>query len=165
MYESSCSTRTLVSTFELNREGTSSFHSLFCVMSGLMSSISVYVFTLAEEIGFLKSIYVIETYYIKDAKFTTENGGTSIRVRGSQEGSLWRTWKRKRTPTTTHGNYNSPLYCVQYSNYKIIQQHQSSFGSLYESSRSTRTLVSTFEINREGTSSFQLCYIIKRGRI
>jgi hypothetical protein len=31
----------------LNREGTSLFHSLFCAMSGLLSSISLYVFTLA----------------------------------------------------------------------------------------------------------------------
>ena len=65
------------------------------------------MFRKAEEIGFLKSIYVNETDYIKNDKFTTENGGTSIRVRGSPGGSLWRTWKPKRTPTTTHGNNNS----------------------------------------------------------
>jgi hypothetical protein len=52
---------------------------------------------------------------------------------------------------------------MQYSNYKIIQQHQSSFGSLYESSRSTRTLVSTFEINREGTSSFHSLFCAMSG--
>ena len=75
----------------------------------------LWVFRKAEEIGFLKSIYVIETYYIKDAKFTSENGGTLIRVRGSPGGSLWRTWKRKRTPNTTHGNHNSNRVFSPYS--------------------------------------------------
>ena len=75
----------------------------------------LWVFRTAEEIGFLKSIDVIETYYIKDDKFTTENGGTTIRVRGSPGGSLWRTWKPKRTPTTTHGNYNSNKVFSPYS--------------------------------------------------
>ena len=41
----------------------------------------LWVLRKAEEIGFLNSIYVNETYYINDNKFTTENGGTSIRVR------------------------------------------------------------------------------------
>ena len=76
----------------------------------------LWVFRKAEEIGFLKSIYVNETYYIKDDKFTTENGGTSIRVRGSPGDSLWRTWKPKRTPTTTHVNYNSNIVFSPYSN-------------------------------------------------
>ena len=68
----------------------------------------LWLFRKAEEIVFLKLIYVNETYYIKDDKFTSENGGTSIRVRGrGPGGSLWRTWKPKRTPTTTHVNYNS----------------------------------------------------------
>ena len=75
----------------------------------------LWVFRKAEEIGFLKSIYVIETNYIKYDKFTTKNDGTSIRVRGSPGGSLWRTWKPKRTPTTTHGNYNSNRVCSPYS--------------------------------------------------
>jgi hypothetical protein len=75
----------------------------------------LWVFRKAEEIGFLKSIYVNETYYIRDNKFTTENGGTSIRVRGSPGGSLWRAWKRKRTPTTTHGNYNYSRVFSPYS--------------------------------------------------
>ena len=75
----------------------------------------LWVFRKAVEIGFLKSIYVNETYYIRNDKFTTENGGTSIRVRGSPGGSLWRTWKRKRTPTTTHGNYNSSRVFSPYS--------------------------------------------------
>ena len=75
----------------------------------------LWVFRKAEEIGFLKSIYVNEAYYIRDNKFTTENGGTSIRVRGSPGGSLWRTWKPKRTPTTTHGNYNSSRVFSPYS--------------------------------------------------
>ena len=67
------------------------------------------MFRKAEEIGFLKTIYVNKAYYIKDDKFTTENGGTSIRVRGrSPGGSLWRTWKPKRpSTTTTHVSYNS----------------------------------------------------------
>jgi len=69
----------------------------------------LWVFRKAEEIGFLKTIYVNEAYYIRDDKLTTENGGTSIRVRGGGPGgSLWRTWKPKRPPTTTtHVNYNS----------------------------------------------------------
>ena len=69
----------------------------------------LWVFRRAEEIGFLKSIYVNETYYIKDDKFTTKNGGTSIRIRGrGPGGSRWKTWKSKRPPTTTtHVSYNS----------------------------------------------------------
>jgi hypothetical protein len=44
------------------------------------------VFRRAEEIGFLKTIDVNEACYIKDDKFTTENGGMSIRVRGGGPG-------------------------------------------------------------------------------
>ena len=71
----------------------------------------LWVFRKAEEIGFLKTIYVNKTYYIRDDKFTTENGGTSIRVRGGGPGgSRWRTWKPKRPPTTTtHVSYNSNI--------------------------------------------------------
>ena len=71
----------------------------------------LWVFRTAEEIGFLKSIYVIETYNRKNNKFTTKNGGASIRVRGSERGSLWRTWKPKRT----HVNYNSNRVFSPYS--------------------------------------------------
>ena len=76
----------------------------------------LWVFRKAEEIGFLKTIYVNKTYSIKDDKFTTENGGTSIRVRGgSPGGSLWRTWKPKRLSTTkTHVNYNSNRVAQKY---------------------------------------------------
>ena len=76
----------------------------------------LWVFRKAEEIGFLKTIYVNKTYSIKDDKFTTENGGTSIRVRGgSPGGSLWRTWKPKRPSTTkTHVNYNSNRVAQKY---------------------------------------------------
>ena len=80
----------------------------------------LWVFRKAEEIGFLKSIYVNETDYIRNDKFTTENGGTSIRVRGNEGGSLWRTWKPKRTPTTTHGNYNSNRVFSPYSDENVI---------------------------------------------
>ena len=71
----------------------------------------LWVFRKAEEIGFLKTIYVNETYYIRDDKFTTVNGGTSIRVRGGGPGgSRWRTWKPKRPPTTTTNvSYNSNI--------------------------------------------------------
>ena len=70
----------------------------------------LWVFRRAEEIGFLKTIDVNEACYIKDDKFTTENGGMSIRVRGGGPGgSLWRTWEPKRTPTTTHVRYNSNI--------------------------------------------------------
>jgi hypothetical protein len=69
----------------------------------------LWVFRKAEEIGFLKTIYVDKTNSIKDDKFTTKDGGTSIRVRGgSPGGSLWRRWKPKRPSTTkTHVSYNS----------------------------------------------------------
>ena len=76
----------------------------------------LWVFRKAEEIGFLKTIYVNKIYYIKDDKFTAENGGPSIRVRGgSPGGSLWRTWKPKRLSTTkTHVNYNSNRVAQKY---------------------------------------------------
>ena len=76
----------------------------------------LWVFRKAEEIGFLKQIEVKKIGYIRDDKLTTENGGTSIRVRrGGPGGITWRTWKRKRTPTTTHGNYNSSRVFSPYS--------------------------------------------------
>ena len=66
------------------------------------------MFRKAEEIGFLKRIYV-NISYIKDDKFTTNNGRTSIRVRGrGPGGNLWRIWKPARPPiSTSHISYNS----------------------------------------------------------
>jgi hypothetical protein len=67
----------------------------------------LWVFRKAEEIGFLKQIEVKKIGYIRDDKLTTENGGTSIRVRrGGPGGNTWRTWKPKLPPTTTHTNSN-----------------------------------------------------------
>ena len=70
----------------------------------------LWVFRKAEEIGFLKRIYV-NISYIKEDKFTTKNGGTSIRVRGRcPGGSLWRIWEPARPPTTTnHVSYDSNI--------------------------------------------------------
>jgi hypothetical protein len=64
-----------------------------------------------------------------------------------------------------HGNQNelTLMYCVQDFNYKIIQQRLSSSGTMYESSCSTRTLVSTFELNREGTSLFHSLFCAMSG--
>jgi hypothetical protein len=63
----------------------------------------LWVFRKAEEIGFLKQIKVKKIGYISDDKLTTENGGTSIRVRrGGPGGNTWRTWKPKLPPTTTN---------------------------------------------------------------
>jgi hypothetical protein len=88
-----------------------------------------------------KSVHnrILWVYYIKDDKFTTENGGTSIRVRGgSPGGSLWRTWKPKRPSTTkTHVNYNSNRVAQKY--------HQSDCAA--------GCGVSTFELNREGSAA------------
>jgi hypothetical protein len=90
-----CAAGRVVLTFELNREGSAAGRVVSTFQLNRDGSAAG-----AEEIGFLKTIYVNKTYSIKDDKFTTENGGTSIRVRGgSPGGSLWRTWKPKRPST------------------------------------------------------------------
>jgi hypothetical protein len=62
------------------------------------------VFRKAEEIGFLKKIEVEEIGYIRDNKLTTENGGTSIRVRGGGPGG---NTDLEKMGTKTTSDYNS----------------------------------------------------------
>ncbi|CAG2201991.1 unnamed protein product [Mytilus edulis] len=50
----------------------------------------LWVFRTAEELRILTSIPVYETYGINSNKFTTYNGGSSVRVRGNTGGFVWR---------------------------------------------------------------------------
>ncbi|VDI19865.1 Hypothetical predicted protein [Mytilus galloprovincialis] len=104
----------------------------------------LWVFRKAEELGFLKTIDVNETYYFNENKFTTKNDGTSIRVRGrTPGGSLWRSWKPKRPnssfqrsiPTSNNLNTSnalssqrntSPSYPFSNQTSNHYQQHTSS---------------------------------------
>ncbi|CAC5381158.1 unnamed protein product [Mytilus coruscus] len=57
----------------------------------------LWVFRKAEELGFVNAIEVnqVTQRHVRRAKFTTNNGGISIRIRGSGDpgGTIWRTWK------------------------------------------------------------------------
>lgn len=50
----------------------------------------LWVFQQAETRGKIEEIYVSVTFYINFNKFTTENNGMSVRVRGDPGGYLWR---------------------------------------------------------------------------
>lgn len=50
----------------------------------------LWVFQQAEKRGKIEEIYVSVTFYINFNKFTTENNGMSVRVRGDPGGYLWR---------------------------------------------------------------------------
>ncbi|XP_052075259.1 uncharacterized protein LOC127712697 [Mytilus californianus] len=103
----------------------------------------LWVFRKAQEIGFLETINVNQSYYLNEDKFTTENGGTSIRVRGGTPGgSLWRSWRPKRpnssvqrsTPTSYNLNTSnvlssqkntSPSYPVSNQTTKLYHENTS----------------------------------------
>lgn len=50
----------------------------------------LWVFQQAETRGKIEEIYVSVTFYINFNKFTTENNGMSVRVRGDPGGYLWK---------------------------------------------------------------------------
>lgn len=76
----------------------------------------LWVFRKAEEIGFLETIDVSVSSYLNGNKFTTENGGTSIRVRGGTPGGrLWRSWKPKR-PDSSYRRSTPTSYNLNTSN-------------------------------------------------
>ena len=85
----------------------------------------LWVFRKAEELGFLETIDVNETYYLNENKFTTENGGESIRVRGrTPGGSLWISWKPKR-PISSCQRSISTSYNLNTSNALYSQRNTS----------------------------------------
>jgi len=57
-----------------------------------MDNRRLWVYKKAEELGSLEKIDVIRTSSFNRNKFTTKNGGTSIRVRGDPGGNIWKTW-------------------------------------------------------------------------
>ena len=57
-----------------------------------MDNRRLWVFKKAEEFGCFEKIDVIRTRKFNRNKFTTKNGGTSIRVRGDPGGNIWKTW-------------------------------------------------------------------------
>ena len=57
-----------------------------------MDNRRLWVFKKAEEFGCFEKIAVIRTRKFNRNKFTTKNGGTSIRVRGDPGGNIWKTW-------------------------------------------------------------------------
>ncbi|VDI19866.1 Hypothetical predicted protein [Mytilus galloprovincialis] len=85
----------------------------------------LWVFRKAEEIGFLETIDVTVSSYLNGNKFTTENGGTSIRVRGrTPGGSLWRSWKPKR-PNSSFQRSMPTSYNLNTSNALYLQRNTS----------------------------------------
>ncbi|CAC5413382.1 unnamed protein product [Mytilus coruscus] len=72
----------------------------------------LWVFRTAEELGILNSIPVYETSGINSNKFTTCNGGSSVRVRGNPGGFAWRQLSTERSMN-------------QYENYSRTQLHNS----------------------------------------
>jgi hypothetical protein len=73
----------------------------------------LWVFRKAEEIGFLKKIEVEEIGYIRDNKLTTENGGTSIRVRGGGPGGNTDLQKMGTKTTSDYNSYEFQQSCKQ----------------------------------------------------
>lgn len=72
----------------------------------------LWVFQKAEERGKCDKIFVYETSFIDDEKFTTTNEGRSVVVRGDPGGSLWRQFpviRERRTSRTMYG-YGAPNY-------------------------------------------------------
>lgn len=61
----------------------------------------LWVFQKAEELRFVHTIEVnqVTRRHLKRAKFTTNNEGISIRIRGSGDpgGTIWRTWTQKKS--------------------------------------------------------------------
>lgn len=97
----------------------------------------LWVFQKAEERGKCDKIFVYETSFIDDEKFTTTNEGRSVRVRGDPGGYLWKRYlvnKERRTPRTY--SYGAPAY----SQRSPVQTSRPS----YEYSASTRTVSSAY---------------------
>ena len=57
-----------------------------------MDNRRLWVFKKAEEFGCFEKVAVIRTRKFNRNKFTTKNGGTSIRVRGDPGGNIWKIW-------------------------------------------------------------------------
>ena len=79
-----------------------------------MDNRRLWVYKKAEELGSLETIDVIRTSSFNRNKFTTKNGGTSIRVRGDPGGIIWKT----RSPvhirdTHDHDDLNKSSLRVQ----------------------------------------------------
>ena len=72
------------------------------------------VFKKAEEFGCFEKIDVIRTRKFNRNKFTTKNGGTSIRVRGDPGGNIWKTWSLVHIRDThDHDDLNKSSLRVQ----------------------------------------------------
>ncbi|XP_071181122.1 rac guanine nucleotide exchange factor JJ-like [Mytilus edulis] len=140
----------------------------------------LWVFRKAEEIGFLETIDVTVSSYLNGNKFTTENGGTSIRVRGGTPGGrLWRSWKPKRpdssyrrsTPTSYNLNTSSvlssqrntsPSYPVSNQTTNLYHQNtsfsnSSSMSSVY-SNRSEQRIKNPHTVDQSYMGQFQSNY-------
>jgi hypothetical protein len=74
----------------------------------------LWVFKKAEEFGCFEKIDVIRTRKFNRNKFTTKNGGTSIRVRGDPGGNIWKTWSLVHIRDThDHDDLNKSSLRVQ----------------------------------------------------
>ncbi|XP_063416908.1 myb-like protein AA [Mytilus trossulus] len=143
----------------------------------------LWVFRKAEELGFLETIDVNETYYLNENKFTTENGGESIRVRGGTPGgNLWRSWKPKRPnssfqrsiPTsynlnTSNASYSprntSPSYPVRnlttnHYNQNTSQSNRSSMSSVFSDRSDQRKTkpISSHTVDQSNMGQYQSNY-------
>ena len=79
-----------------------------------MDNRRLWVYKKAEELGSLETIDVIRTSSFNRNKFTTKNGGTSIRVRGDPGGIIWKTWSPVHIRDThDHDDLNKSSLLVQ----------------------------------------------------
>lgn len=82
----------------------------------------LWVFQQAEKRGKIEEIYVSVTFYISFNKFTTENNGMSVRVRGDPGGNLWKRVPIKKSNEKKAINDVSPIV-----NRRSLQEKASPF--------------------------------------
>ena len=79
-----------------------------------MDNRRLWVFKKAEEFGCFEKVAVIRTRKFNRNKFTTKNGGTSIRVRGDPGGNIWKIWSPVHIRDThDHDDLNKSSLRVQ----------------------------------------------------
>ena len=90
-----------------------------------MDNRRLWVYKKAEELGSLETIDVIRTSSFNRNKFTTKNGGTSIRVRSDPGGNIWKTWSPVHIRDThDHDDLNKSSLRVQGSLGSTISRYK-----------------------------------------
>ena len=90
-----------------------------------MDNRRLWVFKKAEEFGCFEKVAVIRTRKFNRNKFTTKNGGTSIRVRGDPGGNIWKTWSPVHIRDThDHDDLNKSSLRVQDPPVRTISRYK-----------------------------------------